>query len=475
MHLALSHSIIAALPAAPTNSQAKAIDLMEQLVESKGTNNFSLLLRGYAGTGKTTLLSALVRAIPKNRFQTILLAPTGRAAKVMSSYSGQTAATIHRHIYRKETGASGGIHFSRKRNMFANTIFIVDEASMLSDDSEFGSNGLLGDLISYVFEQKNNRLILCGDTAQLPPVGKLISPALDKRYLESHFPIDLLEIELTDVVRQAQTSGILYNATQLRNDIRNSATKIQFITGFKDFYKMTSDRLEDGLRYAYDHFGREETIIICRSNKSATGYNRYIRQAIFFTENELDAGDLLMSVRNNYTILPPNISSGFIANGDFLEIRKVLRYQDQYGFRFADIEAVFRDFPEFGNFQLKILLDTLYSNTPNLEKDKMQQLYAEIEKEYADISTKQERMDAIRKDPFLNALQVKFAYALTCHKAQGGQWETVFIEQGYLTDDKIDVEFLRWLYTAITRGKTQVFLVNFHPRFFEGVTKQELE
>lgn len=467
--MSLSHFIIAALPAQPTNSQAKAIDLMEQLIERKGTNNFSLLLRGYAGTGKTTLLSALVRAIPKNQFQTVLLAPTGRAAKVMSSYSGQSASTIHRHIYRKESGASGGIFFSRKRNMLANTIFIVDEASMLSDDSEFGSNGLLGDLIAYVFEQKNNRLILCGDTAQLPPVGKQISPALDKQYLESHFTIDLLEVELTDVVRQAQKSGILYNATQLRNDIRTNATRIKFVTGFKDFYKMTSDRLEDGLRYAYDNFGREETIVICRSNKSATGYNRYIRQAIFFTENELDAGDLLMSVRNNYTILPPNISSGFIANGDFLEIRKVLRYQDQYGFRFADIEAVFRDFPEYGNVQLKILLDTLYSTTPNLEKDKMQQLYSEVEKEYLDISTKQERMEAIRKDPFLNALQVKFAYALTCHKAQGGQWETVFIEQGYLTEDKIDIEFLRWLYTAITRGKTQVFLVNFHPRFFEEI------
>lgn len=466
--MALSHSITAALPATPTDSQCKAIELMEQLVESKGTNNFALLLRGYAGTGKTTLLSALVRAIPKNRFQTILLAPTGRAAKVMSSYSGQGAATIHRHIYRKEATASGSIHFSRKRNMFANTIFIVDEASMLSDDSEFGANGLLGDLISYVFEQKNNRLILCGDTAQLPPVGKTISPALDKRYLESHFSLDLLEVELTDVVRQAQASGILYNATQLRNDIRKNATTIHFTTGFKDFYKMTSDRLEDGLRYAYDNFGREETIVVCRSNKSATGYNRYIRQAIFFTENELDAGDLLMSVRNNYTILPPNISSGFIANGDFLEIRKVLRYQDQYGFRFADIEAVFRDFPEFGNFQLKIMLDTLYSSTPNLEKEKMNELYKEVEKEYVDIATKQERMDAIRKDPFLNALQVKFAYALTCHKAQGGQWHTVFIEQGYLTEDKIDIEFLRWLYTAITRGKSQVFLVNFHPRFFEG-------
>jgi|OM-RGC.v1.002000872 exodeoxyribonuclease-5 len=467
--LSLTPFILSALPAAPTASQTKAIDLIEQLVENRGATNATLLLKGYAGTGKTTLLSALVRAIPKNKFQTVLLAPTGRAAKVMASYSGQGAATIHRHIYRKETGVSGSMHFSRKRNMFANTIFIVDEASMLSDDSEFGNNGLLGDLISYVFEQKNNRLILCGDTAQLPPVGKTISPALDKRYLESHFSLDLLEVELTDVVRQAQASGILYNATKLRNDIRSKATTIHFTTGFKDFYKMTSDRLEDGLRYAYDNFGREETIVVCRSNKSATGYNRYIRQAIFFTENELDAGDLLMSVRNNYTILPSNISSGFIANGDFLEIRKVLRYQDQYGFRFADIEAVFRDFPEFGNFQLKIMLDTLYSNTPNLEQDKMKELYAEIEKEYADIATKQERMEAIRKDPFLNALQVKFAYALTCHKAQGGQWHTVFIEQGYLTDDKIDIEFLRWLYTAITRGKNQVFLVNFHPKFFEGI------
>lgn len=469
--MSLSKIITSALPAKPTDSQYKAIDLMERLVESKGNLNYSLLLKGYAGTGKTTLLSALVRSIPKDRFQTILLAPTGRAAKVMSSYSGQAASTIHRHIYRKEISEQGSMRFSRKHNVFSNTIFIVDEASMLSDDVEMGYKGLLSDLIEYVFERNNNRLILCGDTAQLPPVGKTISPALDKKYLESHFSLDLLEVELTDVVRQEQASGILYNATKLRDDIRKNAAHIHFTTGYKDFFKMTSDRLEDGLRYAYDTFGREETIIVCRSNKAATGYNRYIRQAIFFTENELDAGDLLMSVRNNYSILPENISSGFIANGDFLEIRKVLRYQDQYGFRFADIEAVFRDFPEMGNFQLKIILDTLYSSSPNLEREKMQLLYSEVEKEYTDIATKQGRLEAMRKDPFLNALQVKFAYALTCHKAQGGQWNTVFIEQGYLTDDKIDIEFLRWLYTAITRGKSQVFLVNFHPRFFEGIEK----
>ena len=469
--MSLSKIITSALPAKPTDSQYKAIDLMERLVESKGNLNYSLLLKGYAGTGKTTLLSALVRSIPKDRFQTILLAPTGRAAKVMSSYSGQAASTIHRHIYRKENSEQGSMRFSRKHNVFSNTIFIVDEASMLSDDVEMGYKGLLSDLIEYVFERNNNRLILCGDTAQLPPVGKTISPALDKKYLESHFSLDLLEVELTDVVRQEQASGILYNATKLRDDIRKNAAHIHFTTGYKDFFKMTSDRLEDGLRYAYDTFGREETIIVCRSNKAATGYNRYIRQAIFFTENELDAGDLLMSVRNNYSILPENISSGFIANGDFLEIRKVLRYQDQYGFRFADIEAVFRDFPEMGNFQLKIILDTLYSSSPNLEREKMQLLYSEVEKEYTDITTKQGRLEAMRKDPFLNALQVKFAYALTCHKAQGGQWNTVFIEQGYLTDDKIDIEFLRWLYTAITRGKSQVFLVNFHPRFFEGIEK----
>lgn len=459
------------MPAQPTHSQFQAIELMEQLVERRGSDNYALLLKGYAGTGKTTLLSALVRSIPKDRFQTVLLAPTGRAAKVMSSYSGQSASTIHRHIYRKDSAEQGSLSFARKRNLLSNTIFIVDEASMLSDDVEMGYKGLLSDLIEYVFERNNNRLILCGDTAQLPPVGKLISPALDKKYLEAHFSLMLSEIELTDVVRQEQASGILYNATKLRDDIRRNATNIHFTTGFKDFYKMTSDRLEDGLRYAYDHFGREETIIICRSNKAATGYNRYIRQAIFFTENELDAGDLLMSVRNNYSILPENISSGFIANGDFLEIRKVLRYQDQYGFRFADIEAVFRDFPEMGGFQLKILLDTLYSSSPNLERDKMQELYREVEKEYTDLTTKKDKQEAMRKDPFLNALQVKFAYALTCHKAQGGQWDTVFIEQGYLTDDKIDIEFLRWLYTAVTRGKSQVYLVNFHPRFFEGLEK----
>lgn len=469
--MSLSHIITAALPAAPTNSQYKAIDLIEAFVESKGNHNTVLLLKGYAGTGKTTLLSALVRSISQDRFQTILLAPTGRAAKVMASYSGQAASTIHRHIYRKENSEQGSLSFARKRNVFSDTIFIVDEASMLGDDIEFGYKGLLSDLIEYVFERNNNRLILSGDTAQLPPVGKMISPALDKKYLESHFPLNVSEVELTDVVRQEQTSGILYNATRLRDDIRKNVSHIHFTTGYKDFYKMTSDRLEDGLRYAYDTSGREETIIICRSNKAATGYNRYIRQTVFFTENELDAGDLLMSVRNNYSILPENISSGFIANGDFLEIRKVLRYQDQYGFRFADIEAVFRDFPEMGNFQLKILLDTLYSSSANLERDKMQELYREVEKEYADITTKSGRMEAMRKDPFLNALQVKFAYALTCHKAQGGQWDTVFIEQGYLTDDKIDIEFLRWLYTAITRGKSQVFLVNFHPKFFEGIEK----
>ncbi|MBC7922356.1 MAG: AAA family ATPase [Ferruginibacter sp.] len=432
----------------------------------------TFLLRGYAGTGKTTLVSALVRVVEKFRYKVVLMAPTGRAAKVMATYSNRTAHTIHKKIYRQVADAySGHLVFQRQKNYHTGTLFIVDEASMIGDESEAGGKGLLGDLIDYVFESETNKLLLVGDAAQLPPVGKLISAALDSTYLREHYGLAVLEKELTEVMRQAEQSGILLNATTLRKNVDPSAppdaVQIQLTTkSFKDIYRMSSDKLEDGLRYAYGKYGKENTILICRSNKAATQYNRYIRQVIHGNENEIDAGDLLMIVRNNYFFLGEDAPAGFLANGDFVEVAKVKRTEELHGFRFATLVLRLLDYPEQPEFEAKIFLETLHSDAPALEREKNLQLYNRVANDYAGIRTKRDRNEAIRRDPYLNALQVKFAYALTCHKSQGGQWNAVFVDQGYLTQELINIEFVRWLYTAITRATNELFLVNFHPQFF---------
>ena len=462
-------------PFEPTNGQVELFKQMDNFMTNKDDfGPLCFLLRGYAGTGKTTVISTIIKVLPKFGLKSVLLAPTGRAAKVMGNYSNKKALTIHKKIYRQVANQfTGNLEFQRQNNYATDTVFIIDEASMISDDADFGSAGLLTDLMEFVFtnpeqDYNGNKIIFVGDTAQLPPVGKLDSPALQKKYLEGQFHIGVLEQELTEVMRQDALSGILFNATNLRDLLKSDSTQISFTTkGFRDFFKMTGEKLEDGLNYAYRKFDRENTIILTRSNKTAVQYNRYIRQRIFGQEDELATGDLLMIVKNNYHWLDEDSPAGFLANGDFVEIMKMRGVQEMHGFRFTTLSLRLLDYEEHPHIEAKVLMDTLYSNTPAMSRDENKALYESVAQDYAHIVNKKERNEAIRKDPYLNALQVKFAYALTTHKSQGGQWSAVFIDQGYLTDELINEDFIRWLYTAITRATHEVFLLNFHKEFFE--------
>ncbi len=453
----------------PTSQQREVFFMLEKfLPSSDGEECF--VLKGYAGTGKTTLISALVKVLPQIKLKSVLLAPTGRAAKVISNYSGRKAFTIHKKIYRKKLAASPEMNFVLGDNIMENTLFIVDEASMISDQvHDYSRQSLLHDLITYVYNGKNCKLMLVGDTAQLPPVGSAKSPALDKKILSEQFRLTVFGYELTDVVRQEKQSGILYNATQLRELIRKEKQVFpKFkLKGYKDIFRMTGERLVEGLNYAYDKYGMENSIVICRSNKSANAYNQNIRNRILYREEEITGGDHIMVVRNNYFWLKPEDNSGdFIANGDIARIRKVRRVEEQYGFRFAEVVIELLDYPDEEPLNCKILLDTLYSETPSLSAADSKRFYEAVLEDYSHIDNKKLRMEELKKDPYYNALQIKFAFAVTCHKAQGGQWPAVFIDQGYLTDEMLNTEFLRWLYTGITRSTHELFLVNFSDQFF---------
>jgi len=452
----------------PTIKQQEAFHLLERFLLS-GEERDCLLLKGYAGTGKTTLISALVKVLPKMQFKSVLLAPTGRAAKVMSNYSGKKASTIHKRIYRKKQAMSPDMYFSLAQNVSEDTIFIVDEASMIADESaDYTGSGLLEDLINYVYNDKRCKLILVGDTAQLPPVGVAESPALDVEYLRVSYGLNLFNIELTEVVRQEKNSGILHHATRIRESLALEHQGIPKLStkGFKDIYHMTGERLVEGLSYAYDKYGMENTLVICRSNKNANAYNQNIRNRILYREEELSGGDYIMVVRNNYFWLDEQEKAGnFIANGDVAKIRKVKNISEMHGFRFADVVLEFIDYPDEGPLDCKVLLDTLYAESPSLSAADGKRLFEAVSADYAHISNKRLRLLEMKKDPFYNALQIKFAYAVTCHKAQGGQWDAVFIDQGYLTEEMVNTEFLRWLYTAITRSTQELFLVNFGMQF----------
>jgi exodeoxyribonuclease-5 len=457
-------------PFEPTSGQAELFELLDYFLMDKERYRPVFLMKGYAGTGKTTIISTLVNNLRHFGYKSVLLAPTGRAAKVMSNYSKRKAYTIHKKIYyQKADPYTGNLVFERQKNYHQDTLFIVDEASMIADEVDFvGNKGLLKDLIEYVFEQPNNRLMLVGDSAQLPPVGHPDSPALDAEYLKRNFDVTVLEKELTEVTRQQAQSGILLNATNLRNQLEAEKLNIRFQTkSFKDIFKMTGEKLEDGLRYAYEKYGREGTIVLCRSNKAAVSYNDFIRLKINFSENELDASDYLMIVRNNYNTLAEDAPAGFLANGDFVEILKIIRFEEMYGFRFADVRLRLVDYEEQPPFEAKIFLDTLHTADTSLGKEDYKKLYDAVSQEYYYIPGKKERAEAVRNDRYLNALQVKFAYALTCHKSQGGQWNAVFVDQGYITEENLNTEFLRWLYTACTRATNELFLMNFHERFFQ--------
>ncbi len=466
----ISGLIIQKLGHEPTSGQKEMIDKLADFVSSPDSDSL-FLLKGYAGTGKTSAISALVKVLDELKIKFVLLAPTGRAAKVLSKQSGKSASTIHKKIYRQQSGADGLSKFSLDRNLSKNTVFVVDEASMISnlpqDHSVFGSGYLLSDLIEYVTAGFNCKLIVSGDTAQLPPVGLAMSPALETDEL-SLFGLDVISQELREVVRQSLDSGILANATFIRNRILDeSPTGFWHINmkGFQDVVQLGGDQLIEEISNCYNRFGMEETIVITRSNKRANLFNEGIRKTILYQEDEIMKGDLLMIVKNNYHWSKQLEELDFIANGDIAEIVRIRKYEERYGFHFANVVLRLTDYQDM-EVECKILLETLKVEAPALSSDDNKRLFEAISEDYLEIRNKRERWKKIREDPWFNALQVKYSYAVTCHKAQGGQWKAVFLDHGYLTPEMMDREFLRWLYTAFTRAEERLYLVNFHKEFF---------
>jgi len=428
------------------------------------------MLCGYAGTGKTTLVSALVKTMTQLERRCVLLAPTGRAAKVFSSYSGRSAYTIHRWIYRQKSILNGA-QFVLSENRSVNTLFIVDEASMIANDgsSGFGTGALLDDLVEYVYSGRGCSMLLLGDTAQLPPVGELLSPALSAEYMRSMF-LDVTHVELTQVMRQLDGSGILQNATMLREIICSGGSgflpQLQ-LKGFADITPVSGDELIEAIEGSYSSVGVEDTIVLCRSNKRANVYNEGIRRRILYREEELNRGDMLMVVKNNYywrELLGKEDKSlldkiDFIANGDMAEIVRVGGVEEMYGFRYAEVTLSLVDYEDC-EIDVMIMLDTLMSESPSLTREESERLFAAVWEDYPEIRSKRKRMEEIRKNPYYNALQVKYGYAVTCHKAQGGQWKHVFLDQGYVTADMMNADYYRWLYTAFTRATEKLYLVN---------------
>ena len=443
-----------------------------------GDDKKVFLLCGYAGTGKTTLISALVRTMEQLGRKTVLLAPTGRAAKVFSSYSGKSAYTIHKWIYRQKSILDAA-QFTLMENRAVNTVFIVDEASMISNAgvSNFGSGALLDDLVEFVYSGNGCSLLLLGDTAQLPPVGEELSPALSENYLASMF-LDVTSIELTQVMRQLGDSGILYNATKLREIICNEdfgfMPKVK-LAGFPDICRVSGEELIEAIESSYNDVGTNETIILCRSNKRANVYNEGIRRRILYREEELSRGDILMVVKNNYywrEQLGKEDKSllekfDFIANGDVAEIVRVGGVEEMYGFRFADVTLSLLDYDDC-EIDVKIMLDALVSESPSLTKEESERLFSAVWEDYPEIRSKRKRMEQVRNNPYYNALQVKYGYAVTCHKAQGGQWQRVFVDQGFVSPDMMGVDYYRWLYTAFTRASEKLYLVNWSDKQIEG-------
>ena len=453
-------------PFQATNEQNDIITDISEFITTIG-NRSIYVLKGYAGTGKTTLVSSLVKSLPVVAKRHVLMAPTGRAAKVLAKYSKRAASTIHRKIYWIRTNKSGNTFITRKENTHTNTIFFVDEASMISENNEkaFGNRSLLDDLIEYVYEGLDCKLILIGDTAQLPPVHLEVSPALNEEILERKSNKQIISRELTEVVRQKENSLILNNATLIREKIaKEDYTFPSIITNSEVIRINTGEDLQDALESAYSNNGINNTSVICRSNKRANLYNQQIRTKIRWQENEISSGDMLMVVRNNYFWLDESSKAGFIANGDIIMVTKINEIIERYGFRFARASVEMVDYPKEKNLDLLLLLDTLTSESPTISYDQYQKLYKEISKDY---KGQKEINKKIKEDKFFNALQIKFAYAITCHKSQGGQWENIFVDMGYFTDQMLDNAYLRWLYTAITRATKKLYLINFNDNFFK--------
>lgn len=436
-------------------------------------NNELFLLKGFAGTGKTTLISTLVNQLITVNKKYVLLAPTGRAAKVISNYSEKPAYTIHKKIYFPKKSSGGGVSFTLQQNKHKNTIFIVDESSMISDVNAesklYDSGSLLDDLMSYVYSGENCKIILIGDTAQLPPVNLSISPALMADTLELNYNKQVYQIELDEVMRQEEGSGVLHNATLIReliNDFYDSDFKFQ-IKEFKDIVRLVDGYdIQDAINTAYSNYGIEDTAFIVRSNKRANQYNQQIRTQILFKESELSVGDFLMVVKNNYFWLKETDEAGFVANGDIIEVLDIRGFMDIYTFKFAKVTIRMVDYPNQKPFDTVLLLDTISSVSPSLTYEESNRLYQEVMKDYEDESAAYKKLQKVKANDYFNALQVKFSYAITCHKSQGGQWNTVFIEQPHLPDG-IDVDYLRWLYTAVTRAKEKLYLIGFKDENFE--------
>ena len=447
----------------PTGEQYKVLEKWSDFLYAR-ENHSLFLLKGYAGTGKSSLVGAIVKTLNELKQKSVLLAPTGRAAKVFSAYSGQNAYTIHKKIYRQKEFSNEPTGFVLAENLHKHTLFIVDEASMISNDgldsSFFGSGRLLNDLIHYVYSGEGCRLVLLGDSAQLPPVSQPESPALELTVLQG-YGLDIYSMTLTEVVRQAKTSGILTNATLLRRKMETGKTdgfpKLNAQSG-ADVQIVNGEDLLEVIQDAYHRDGLDETIIITRSNKRANGFNNAIRNRILYREEELTAGDLLMVVKNNYFWAKEEEAMDFIANGDLMEILRVRRTQELYGFHFCDIMVRFPDYNT--EMDLKILLETLHTDSPALPKELNDKLFYAILEDYADIPGKREKMKQMKIDPFYNVVQVKYAYAVTCHKAQGGQWKNVFLDLSYIPQDQLGIDFYRWLYTAFTRATERLYLIN---------------
>lgn len=466
-----TNTVLKSFPFSPTEDQLELINGISEYIYSDNEDEI-LLLKGYAGTGKTTVIATVVEELGKAKKKSVLLAPTGRAAKVIGAYSRKKASTIHRRIYKAKTKGGVSLEFVRQKNKSVDTVFIIDEASMIQDKQSegkmFSGGSLLDDLIDFINEGVRSKLILIGDEAQLPPVHLTISPALDAHNLSFRYDKEVKKYQLKEVLRQEAGSGILVNATRLRN-----LQKETFFDTFKFDLEGQAEviRLEDSydiesaISQSYSDVGTEETTIIVRSNKRANQYNQQIRARIRGAESEVNAGDILMVVKNNYYWLETDSTPGFIANGDTLEVLRVKTIKELYGFRFAEVEVQLVDYPEESSFETVVMLDTLYIEGASLPYEQSNKLYEEVNKDYEDTMSKYQKYKKVKENPFFNALQVKFAYAVTCHKSQGGQWETVFIEQAWLPNG-IDLDYLRWLYTAVTRAKSRLYLIGFQNEYF---------
>ncbi|WP_047415390.1 ATP-dependent RecD-like DNA helicase [Cellulophaga sp. Hel_I_12] len=458
-------------PHEPTHRQNRALEELSNYILTKEKDTI-FLLKGFAGTGKTTIIGTIVANLWHTTMKTVLMAPTGRAAKVMSNYANTQAFTIHRKIYFPKKQSGGGVHFVLAPNKHRNTLFIVDEASMIPDtpaDSKLFENGsLLDDLIQFVYAGHGCKLILIGDTAQLPPVKLELSPALDEGRLSLNYNKEVKLLELDEVVRQAQDSGILYNATNLREQLQGEFyDDFKFdVAPFKDIVRLIEgNEILEAIEESYSVNGKEETAFIVRSNKRANLYNENIRKRILNLENDISVGDYMMVVKNNYFWLKPNSEAGFIANGDIIEVLEIFSIKEIYTFKFAEVKVKMVDYPKQEAFETVLLLDTITAEAPSLPYEDGNRLYQEVMKDYENETSKYKKFMAVKNNPFFNALQVKFSYAITCHKSQGGQWDTVFVEQPYMPNG-LDKENMRWLYTAVTRAKNKLYLIGFKKDFF---------